>query len=147
LTKPLSSTGAPPARLSRKSRSGKAALPVIVFCGLVALIAYPTLGSAGSARDYLNAPVDTWLTSYNFGYFTSVTPEDGIDVTSAIRSNVLSQSVVITRVLDYWGRTGGMSVVLPYRSLNSSSDVFQASNQGISDVGFLWQMNIFGAPP
>ena len=29
---------------------------------------------AGSARDYLNAPVDTWLASFNAGYTTSVTP-------------------------------------------------------------------------
>jgi hypothetical protein len=101
---------------------------------------------AGSARDYLNAPIDTWLTFYNVGYATSVTPEDGMDLTSSIRSNVLSQSVVVTRTMDYWGRTGGISVILPYRYLNSSSDAFNASNQGISDVGFLWQVNIFGGP-
>jgi Putative MetA-pathway of phenol degradation len=104
------------------------------------------MAAAGSARDYLNAPIDTWLTFYNVGYATSVTPEDGMDVTSSIRSNVLSQSVVITRTMDYWGRTGGLSVILPYRYLNSSSDAFNASNQGISDVGFLWQVNIFGGP-
>ena len=117
-----------------------------VLCSLLGLTELPGLGWAGSARDYLSAPIDTWLTFYNFGYSTSVTPEDGMDVTSSIRSNVLSQSVVVTRTMDYWGRTGGISVVLPYRSLNASSDVFQASNQGISDVAFLWQVNIFGAP-
>ncbi|HXA22104.1 MAG TPA: transporter [Acetobacteraceae bacterium] len=104
------------------------------------------MAAAGSARDYLNAPIDTWLTFYNVGYATAVTPEDGMDLTSSIRSNVLSQSIVITRTMDYWGRTGGLSVILPYRYLNSSSDAFNASNQGISDVGFLWQMNIFGGP-
>jgi hypothetical protein len=116
------------------------------FSGLAVVTAPSALGWAGSARDYLSAPIDTWLTNYNFGYFTSVTPEDGIDVTSSIRSNVLSQSVVVTRVMDYWGRTGGMSVILPYRSLNAASDAFQASNQGISDLGLLWQINLFGAP-
>jgi hypothetical protein len=104
------------------------------------------MASAGSARDYLNAPIDTWLTFYNFGYATSVTPEDGMDLTSSIRSNVLSQSVVVTRTMDILGRTGGISVILPYRYMNSSSDAFSASNQGMSDVGFLWQMNIFGGP-
>jgi hypothetical protein len=104
------------------------------------------MAAAGSARDYLNAPIDTWLTFYNVGYATAVTPEDGMDLTSSIRSNVLSQSIVITRTMDYWGRTGGLSVILPYRYLNSSSDAFNASNHGISDVGFLWQMNIFGGP-
>jgi hypothetical protein len=128
-------------------RSVKAGLAAVaVFCGFAALSALPTSGRAGSARDYLSAPIDTWLTFYSFGYSTAVTPEDGMDVTSSIRSNVLSQSVVVTRTMDYWGRTGGFSVVLPYRSLNAGSDVFHASNQGISDVAFLWQVNIFGAP-
>jgi hypothetical protein len=104
------------------------------------------MASAGSARDYLNAPIDTWLTFYNFGYSTLVTPEDGMDVTSAVRSNVLSHSLVVTRTMDYGGRTGGISVIFPYRSLNSSSDAFRASNQGISDISLLWQMNIFGGP-
>lgn len=104
------------------------------------------MGLAGSARDYLNAPIDTWLTFYNFGYFTSVTPEDGMDVTSSVRTNVLVQSVVITRTMDFWGRTGGISAILPYAALAVSYDAFRASNQGVSDVGFLLQMNIFGGP-
>lgn len=117
-----------------------------LLCGFAALTAFPGMGLAGSARDYLNAPVDTWLTFYNFGYSTSVTPEDGMDVTSSVLSNVLSQSVVVTRTMDYWGRTGGISVILPYRYVNASSDAFRASNQGISDLALLWQMNIFGGP-
>jgi hypothetical protein len=117
-----------------------------LFCALAVLTTFPGLGLAGSARDYLNAPIDSWLTFYNVGYSTLVTPEDGMDVTSSIRSNVLSQSVVITRTMDYWGRTGGVSVILPYRHLEASSDAFSASNQGLSDLGFLWQMNIFGGP-
>jgi hypothetical protein len=100
----------------------------------------------GPARDYLNAPIDTWLTFYNFGYLTSVTPEDGLDVTSSIRSNVIAQSVVVTRTMDFGGRTGGISVVLPYVHLNASSDAFRAPNNGFSDLGFLFQVNIFSGP-
>ena len=37
-------------------------------------------------------------------------------------------------------------MILPYRYLEASSDAFSASNQGLSDLGFLWQMNIFGGP-
>lgn len=126
---------------SRASRAFAALL-----CGCVGLISIPRMGLAGSARDYLNAPIDTWLTFYNFGYFTSVTPEDGMDVTSSVRTNVLVQSVVITRTMDFWGRTGGISAILPYAALAVSYDAFRASNQGVSDVGFLLQMNIFGGP-
>ena len=108
---------------------------------------WPALAAhAGSARDYLNAPVDTWLFTYNSGYTTSVTPEDGTDTIPGVRSNVFAQSVVLTRIMDYWGRTGGLSIVLPYAFIDTSAGPFRASTNGVSDIGVLWQMNIFGAP-
>jgi hypothetical protein len=101
---------------------------------------------AGSARDYLNAPVDTWLLNYNAGYTTSVTPEDGTDTVPGVRSNVFAQSVVLTRIMDFFGHTGGLSIVLPYALIDTSAGPFRASTNGLSDVGFLLQMNIFGGP-
>src|SRR5271157_1142176 len=74
--------------------------------GVTALLWPGMTAYAGSARDYLNAPVDTWLLNYNAGYTTSVTPEDGTDTVPGVRSNVFAQSVVLTRTMDYWGRTG-----------------------------------------
>ena len=114
--------------------------------GIAESLPISTAACAGSARDYLNAPIDTWLTFYNFGAFESVTPEDGLDLTSSVRTNVLAQSVVITRTMDFWSRTGGISAILPYAALDASSDSFRASSEGVSDIGFLWQMNIFGGP-
>ena len=113
----------------------------------VAAALWPTMvAHAGSARDYLNAPVDTWLLNYNAGFTTSLTPEDGTDTVPGIRSNVLAQSVVLTRIMDYWGRTGGFSLVLPYAVIDTSAGPHRASTNGVSDIGFLWQMNIFGGP-
>ena len=102
--------------------------------------------AAGSARQYLNAPVDTWLVQYGAGYSSSVTPEDGTDTIPGVRANVAVQSLVITRIMDFWGRTGGVSLVLPYAFIDTSAGPFRASTNGVSDVGFLWQMNIFGGP-
>ena len=85
----------------------------LALCGCAGLISIPRMGLAGSARDYLNAPIDTWLTFYNFGDFTSVTPEDGLDVTSSVRTNVLSQSVVITRTMDFGVALGGSRLSFP----------------------------------
>jgi Putative MetA-pathway of phenol degradation len=104
------------------------------------------IACAGSARDYLNAPVDTWLATFNSGYTGSVTPEDGTDTVPGIRSNVFAQSLVLSRIMDYWGRTGGLSIVLPYAFIDTSAGPFRASTNGASDIGFLWQMNIFGGP-
>ena len=48
--------------------------------------------------------------------------------------------------MDYGGRTGGLSVVVPYVFADTKSSAFQANTNGLSDIGFLWQMNIFGGP-
>ena len=117
--------------------------PLLGAAGLLALLSG---ARAGSARDYLNAPVDTWLAIYNASYTSAVTPEDGTDTVSGVRSNVFAQSLVLTRIMDYWGRTGGVSIVLPYAFLDTSAGPFRASANGASDIGFLWQMNIFGGP-
>ena len=113
---------------------------------VAASVSFSAIAHGGSARDYLNAPVDSWLTTYNASYLTSVTPEDGTDITSSTRSNAFVQSVVITRTMDYGGRTGGVSIVLPYAFVDVNSGSFQARTNGTSDIGFLWQMNIFGGP-
>jgi len=113
---------------------------------VLAAILWPGIARAGSARDYLNAPVDTWLLTLNASYTTSVTPEDGTDTVPGVRSNVFAQSVVLTRVMDFLGRTGGLSIVLPYAWIDTSAGPFRASTNGVSDVGFLLQMNIFGGP-
>ncbi len=106
----------------------------------------PRRAVAGSARDYLNAPVGTWFTSYNTNYESLVTPEDGLNITAPIRTNVLVQSLVLTRVMDFWGRTGGLTVVLPYVRVASSSGAGASTISGFSNVGFLAQINMFGAP-
>src|SRR5271166_774600 len=128
---------------SRRTYHSGLLAPLLGVAGSLALM---TGAHAGSARDYLNAPVDTWLAIYNAGYTSAVTPEDGDDLVPGARSNVFAQSLVLTRIMDYWGRTGGVSIVLPYAFLDTSAGPFQASANGASDIGFLWQMNIFGGP-
>jgi hypothetical protein len=113
---------------------------------LAACLLFSTVARAGSARDYLNAPIDAWLITYNAGYSRSVTPEDGTDISSRTRSDVFLQSLVVTRTMDLWGHAGGLSIVLPYAFASTNSGTFQASTNGVSDIGFLWQMNIFGGP-
>jgi hypothetical protein len=130
------------ARTTRQAKRCK----TLAWMGVAATLWTAETAHAGSARDYLNAPIDTWLLNYNAGYTTSLTPEDGTDTVPGVRANVLAQSVVLTRIMDYWGRTGGFSLVLPYALIDTSAGPFRASTNGVSDVGFLWQMNIFGGP-
>jgi outer membrane putative beta-barrel porin/alpha-amylase len=116
------------------------------LCILGAILCTSNSTRAALARDYLNAPIDSWFAFYNSGYAASVTPEDGLDITARTRTNVVSQSLVLTRTMDFWGRTGGLSIVLPYLHVRSDSGSDSNAVSGVSDVGFLWQMNIFGGP-
>ena len=54
-------------------------LRTVAWMSVAAVLWSAEIAHAGSARDYLNAPVDTWLFNYNSGYTTSLTPEDGAD--------------------------------------------------------------------
>ena len=112
----------------------------------MALLVLPGETFAGSARDYLNAPIDSWITFANTGYVRSVTPEDGLDVSSRVQSNVFSQTFVLTRTMDFGGRTGGLSLVVPYVAMDASIGGTAFSNDGFSDLGFLFQVNLFGGP-
>jgi hypothetical protein len=126
--------------------SSRADLGIVGLYVLGVILCTPNPTRAGSARDYLNAPIDSWFGFYNTGHAASVTPEEGFDITARTRTNVVSQSLALTRTIDYCGRTGGLSIVLPYLYVQSSSGSNSNAVSGVSDVGFLWQMNIFGGP-
>ena len=118
----------------------------LIMAGILTVLLPAEGAQAGSAREYLNVPVDTWLATYNSGYTTSETPEDGDDLVPGIRSNVFVQSMALTRVMDWGGRTSGITLVLPYAAVNTNAGPFSASTNGVSDIGFLLQTNIFGGP-
>jgi len=127
--------------------------PIAVGRGVAAAVAALAVSAAflqparaGSARDYLNAPVDSWLTFSSSSYATSVTPEDGLDISARVRTNVFSQTFIATRTIDVFGRTGGFSVLVPYVAANASDGSSHVSNDGMSDIGIMGQVNIFGGP-
>lgn len=124
----------------------------ILRCAVVTTISAMMLfGSpvfAGKARDYLNAPVNTWVTFYNLGFSNSVAPVDGAADfgISDITTDITSQSLILSRILDVGGRTGGLSFVLPHADIDVAAGPFGASETGFGDIGIVAEVNIFGAP-
>lgn len=121
---------------------------VVLLGWLPLFLLLPSGALAGKARDYLNAPKDTWVTFYNAGYSTFVTPVEGGEDFGVpeIGSDVISQSVIITRVMDFWGHTGGVSVIAPYLDLSLDAGGYDAQQNGLGDLSFAWEVNLFGAP-
>jgi hypothetical protein len=134
-----------PSFKNTRLRTGKK-IALIACSILVVLCAQPAY--AGKARDYLNAPKNTWVTFYNIGYSTYVTPVEGGEDFGVpeIGANVLSQSVIITRIMDFWGRTGGVSVIVPYLNLSLDAGGYNTQQAGVGDLSFALESNIFGAP-
>src|SRR6056297_2426879 len=113
-----------------------------------ALIMLAAPACAGKARDYLNAPVNTWVTFYNLGFSSSVAPVDGAADfgISNITTDITSQSLILSRIIDVGGRTGGLSLVLPHADIDVAAGPFGANNTGFGDIGLVAEVNIFGAP-
>jgi hypothetical protein len=134
-----------PSFKNTRLRTGKK-IALIAYSVLAVLCAQPA--HAGKARDYLNAPKNTWVTFYNIGYSTYVTPVEGGEDFGVpeIGANVLSQSVIMTRIMDFWGRTGGVSVIIPYLNLSLDAGGYNTQQAGVGDLSFALESNIFGAP-
>jgi hypothetical protein len=130
---------------SNHRRTGKSV--AFIVCGIAAMVGVQP-ADAGKARDYLNAPKDTWVTFYNIGYSTFVTPVEGGEDFGVpeIGTDVLSQSVIITRVMDFWGRTGGVSIIVPYLDLSLDAGGYNTQQAGLGDLSFALESNLFGAP-
>src|SRR6056297_2021127 len=109
---------------------------------------FATPAFAGKARDYLNAPVNTWVTFYNLGFSNSVAPVDGAAEfgISNVTTDITSQSLILSRILDVGGRTGGLSFVLPHADIDVAAGPFATGETGFGDVGIVAEVNIFGAP-
>ena len=116
-------------------RKGLAAIAVClaVIC--------PAATMADMARDYLSTPVGSWYPAYYLTYSESKSPSDGgkTDATTSLFR--------ITRVIDVFGRTGGLNFLVPYEQVNFSNDRgINLDKSGVGDPKFVFDANIFGAP-
>jgi len=120
---------------------------LLLVTALAALSVAPP-AEAGKARDYLNAPKDTWISFVNAGYARSVSPVvGGADFGIAdIETDVFSQSVILSRILDIGGRTGAVSLIVPRAGVEAAAGPFRGSDDGLGDIGFGAEVNLFGAP-
>ncbi|MGM0661476.1 MAG: transporter, partial [Pseudomonadota bacterium] len=93
-------------------------------------------------------PVNTWVTFYNLGFSNSVAPVDGAAEfgISNVTTDITSQSLILSRIIDVAGRTGGLSFVLPHADIDVAAGPFGDGDAGIGDVGVVAEVNIFGAP-
>ncbi|NBC14729.1 MAG: transporter [Gammaproteobacteria bacterium] len=65
---------------------------------------------------------------------------------AGLMTDVTSQSLILSRILDLGGRTGGLSLVLPHADIDVAAGPFRGGAVGFGDIGIIAEVNLFGAP-
>jgi hypothetical protein len=101
-------------------------------------------------RSYSNAPVGLNFLIAAYGYSSGdVLLDPSIPIANA-NAKVNSVTLGYSRILDFWGKSGSLAVVLPYALVSASGDVegqaASVDRSGYADLGMRLSVNLYGAP-
>jgi hypothetical protein len=99
---------------------------------------------------YTNSPIGLNFLVVGYGYQTgNVLVDPSLPLTN-VHATVDTAFVAYDRIIDFWGQSGGVSIVMPYAWLSATGDVFEQQKKvdrtGLSDFAFKVSVNLFGAP-
>jgi outer membrane putative beta-barrel porin/alpha-amylase len=99
---------------------------------------------------YTNSPIGLNFLIAGYGYQTgSVLVDPSLPIKN-VKATVDSAFVAYSRVIDCWGQSGSLALVVPYAWLSARGDVFQQSRSvdrtGLSDMTLRLSVNLYGAP-
>jgi hypothetical protein len=99
---------------------------------------------------YTNSPIGLNFLVVGYGYQTgNVLVDPSLPLTN-VHATVDNAFVAYDRIVDFWGQSGGVSIVMPYAWLSATGDVFEQQKKvdrtGLSDFVFKVSVNLFGAP-
>src|SRR5262245_2917506 len=101
-------------------------------------------------RTYANAPIglNFLIAGYQYSWGdVFVDPSLPIKNADAKVNTVL---LGYSRVLDFWGQSGQLGILVPYAFLSANGEVEgqgkSVTRSGFGDLGFRWPLNLLGAP-
>ncbi len=99
---------------------------------------------------YSNAPIGlNFLIAGYTHQWGSVLTDPTLPVQN-VRATVDTASLAYSRVIDFWGQSGSLAVVMPYAWLSASGEVFDqarsVSRTGFADLALRLSINLYGAP-
>lgn len=99
---------------------------------------------------YTNAPVglNFLITGYSH-QSGSVLADPALPVRN-VSANVDAATLAYSRVIDFWGQSGTLAMVVPYAWLGASGEVLDqaksVSRTGLADITMRMAVNLYGAP-
>ncbi len=99
---------------------------------------------------YTNSPIGLNFVIAGYSYQSgSVLADPSLPINN-VKATVDSATVAYSHILDCWGQSGSVALVVPYVWLSASGDVLEQQRSvdrtGLSDVALRLSVNLYGAP-
>jgi len=125
-------------------------LQFMVFCFLSTTLATIARAQTMEPLLYTNAPIGlNFLVAGYVNQSGSVLVDPSSPIKN-LKATVDSAFLAYSRVIDCWGQSGSIGLVVPYVRLSASGDVFEQSRSvdrtGLSDITLRLSVNLHGAP-
>jgi hypothetical protein len=99
---------------------------------------------------YTNSPIGLNFLIAGYGYQTGNVLVDPSLPLKNVHATVDDAFLAYSRVLDFWGQSGSLALVVPYAWLSATGDVFEQQKSvdrtGLVDLTLRLSVNLFGAP-
>jgi hypothetical protein len=99
---------------------------------------------------YTNSPIGLNFAIVGYSYQTGSVLADPSLPISNVKATVDSATLAYSRIIDCWGQSGSIAMVVPYVWLSASGDVFEQQRSvdrtGVSDLTLRLSVNLYGAP-
>src|SRR5271167_4851257 len=120
------------------------------FAGLAASPFAMTHAQSMEPLSYTNSPIGLNFLIAGYGYQTGNVLVDPSLPLKNVKATVDTAVLGYNRVIDFWGQSGSVSLVMPYAWLSASGDVFEqqrtVDRTGLSDMTLKLSVNLYGAP-
>jgi hypothetical protein len=133
--------------------------PQFTFIGLFAAFAGAPLAIAPFSiahaqtmepLSYTNSPIGLNFLIAGYGYQTGNVLVDPSLPVKNVKATVDDAFLAYSRVLDFWGQSGSVALVMPYAWLSANGQVFEqqrsVDRRGLSDLALRLSVNLSGAP-
>jgi hypothetical protein len=99
---------------------------------------------------YTNSPIGVNFLIAGYSYQSGSVLADPSLPVSNVKATVDSAVLAYSHILDCWGQSGSLALVVPYAWVSASGDVFQQSRSvdrtGLGDLAMRLSVNLYGAP-
>ena len=125
--------------------------PLVVALAALALGGVPSAAAQTmEPMSYSNAPIGLNFLIAGYSHqWGNVLADPSLPVRD-VEASVDAGNLAYSRIIDVWGQSGSLAMVVPYAWLSASGEVFEqarsTSRTGLADTSMRLSVNLYGAP-